>query len=151
MADISLKLSFAHMLLFMFSWLILMHIFWSIQGMLSEQHCSGCTKFSNKVKVTDLDFFFFFSSPKWPEGFGMWTLKDLISPFFALLNQLIVLLMGKKFCFFIFAASLHLPSLGCDVLKHALSFEDSLSRGQNVRVFGKTQYKVSPRDGIEVM
>lgn len=43
----------------------------------------------------------------------------------------------KNVAFFIFAASLHLPSVGCDVLKHAFSVEASLSRGQNVLSLAK--------------
>lgn len=90
-AAVSFKSPFAHMLLFMFSWFIWMHIFWSIQGMLSEQHCSGCTTFSNKVKETVI----FFPLPKMAQRFWPVNFKGSDLSFLAL----IVLLMRKMLLF----------------------------------------------------
>lgn len=93
--------------------------------MLSEQHCSGCTKFSNKVKATVT--WIFFSLSQMARGFWHVNVKGFDQSFLCIIKPTYSAADGEKCYFFIFAASPHLPSVDFDVLKHAFSFEASLS------------------------
>lgn len=70
-------------------------------------------------------------------GFWPVNVKGFDQSFLCIIKPIDSVADGEKMLVFHFAASLHLPSVDHDVLKHAFSFEASLSWGQNVLPLAK--------------